>query len=66
MKSMTVKQKLMLKIGVQNLMDEILEDIESDQQFSTGLSATSTLCCMTSLQKVQNNSQSLVTYVEMD
>jgi hypothetical protein len=35
MKSMTAKQKRAFKIGVLNLMDEILEDTGSDQQSST-------------------------------
>jgi hypothetical protein len=35
MKSMTAKQKRTFKIGVLNLMDEILEDTGSDQQSST-------------------------------
>jgi hypothetical protein len=35
MKSMTAKQKRTFKIGVLNLMDEILDDRGSDQQSST-------------------------------
>jgi hypothetical protein len=35
MKSMTAKQKRTFKIGVLNLMDEILEDTGSGQQSST-------------------------------
>jgi hypothetical protein len=35
MKSMTPKQKRTFKIGALNLIDEILEDIGSDQQSST-------------------------------
>jgi hypothetical protein len=61
MKSMTAKQKHTFKMGALNLMDEILEDTGSD----TGLSETSAFYHTTSLQEVQDNSQSLLTYWEM-
>jgi hypothetical protein len=49
MKSMIAKQKRTFKIGALNLIGELLEDIESDQQSSAGLSETSTFYHMTSL-----------------
>jgi hypothetical protein len=66
MKSMTAKHKHMFKIGTLNLMDEPLEDTESDQQTSTELSETSTLYHTTSLQEAQDSSQSLLTYWETE
>jgi hypothetical protein len=66
MKSMTAKQKRTFKIGALNLMDELLEDKDSDQQSSTGSSETSTFYHMTSLQEAQDSSQSLSTYWEKE
>jgi hypothetical protein len=65
-KSMTAKQKCTFEMAAVNWMDEILEDIGSDQWSSTGLSKTSTVYHMTSLQEVWDNSQSLLTYWEME
>jgi hypothetical protein len=67
---MTAKQKLIFKIGVMQLMDEILDDTGSDGRSSTGLTETSTVYPMTfrlsSLQEVQDNSQSLLTHWEIE
>jgi hypothetical protein len=63
---MTAKQKHMFKIGTLNLLEELLEDTESDQQSSTELSETSTLYHMTSLQEAQDSSESGLTYWEME
>jgi hypothetical protein len=66
MKSMTAKQKRTFKIGALNLMDELLEDTESDQQSSTELSETSTFYHTTSLQEAQDSSQSVLTCWETE
>jgi hypothetical protein len=66
MKSMTAKQKHIFKIGALNLMDGLLEDIESDQQSSAGLSETSTFYHTTSLEEAQDSSQSVLTCWEME
>jgi hypothetical protein len=69
-KSMTAKQKRIFKIGVMKLIDEILDDTGSDEQSSMGLTETSTVYPTTSrlssLQEVQDNSQSLLTYWEIE
>jgi hypothetical protein len=66
MKSVIAKLNHMFKMGALNLMDEILEDTGSDQQSSTGMSETSTIYHTISLQEVQDNSQSLLNYWEME
>lgn len=65
MKSMTAKQKRTFKIGALNLMDELLEDTESDQSF-TELSETSAFYHTTSLRKTKDSSQSVITYWETE
>jgi hypothetical protein len=69
-KSMTAKQKRIFKIGVMKLMDEILDDTGSDGRLSTGLTETSavypTTSRLISLQEVEDNSQPLLTYWEME
>jgi hypothetical protein len=65
MKSITDKQKCTFKIGALNLMDELLEDAGSDQQFSTGLSETSSFY-HTSLQEAQDSSLSWLSYWEAE
>lgn len=47
-------------------MDELLEDIGSDQQSSTGSSETSTFYHTTSLQEAQDSSQLVLTYWETE
>jgi hypothetical protein len=65
-KSMTAKQKHIFKIGVMKLMNEILDNTGSDGRSSTGLTETSsvypTTSRLSSLQEVQDNSESLLTY----
>jgi hypothetical protein len=62
MKSMTAKQKHTFKIGILDLLDELLKDTGSDQHSSTGLSEASASYHTTSLQEVQDSSQSVLTY----
>jgi hypothetical protein len=64
MKSVTAKRKCRFKIVALNLMDELLEDTGSDQQYSTGLSEISPLYHTASLQEEQDSSQSVLTYWE--
>jgi hypothetical protein len=69
-KSMTAKQKRIFKTGVMKLMDEISGDTGSDGRSSTGLTETSTVypttARLSSLQEVQDTSQSLLTYWEVE
>jgi hypothetical protein len=66
---MTAKQKRIFKIAVMQLMDEILDDTGSDGRSSTGLTETPAVYPTTSrpssLQEVEDNSQSLLTCWEM-
>jgi hypothetical protein len=47
-------------------MDELLEDTGCHQQYSTGLSETSTSYHTTSIQEAQDSSQSVLTYWETE
>jgi cell division protein ZapA (FtsZ GTPase activity inhibitor) len=66
MKSRTAKQKRTCTIGALNVMDELLEDTESDQYSSAGLSETSASYHRTALQEAQDSPQSVLTYWETE